>query len=291
MTKKTIKQVIAAGMVLLSITMPCISVSANYIDNAPVIYVEDDSQLPPAMRKNMENWDEVEQRLKQKEINFQKFLNQEYHNRLISRYNQGLMPYAMVYPSVHDIIQHPQETDYYCGYSALQSILEYYNIDMTQEEIAEEAYDVDSALAWFAGSQSQATNTRYYPAATYLNSKVDHTYSPYNSYFGTFTEDELSEKLKSDIAIDEVPVLICGISKKGEDAPSHLPGYTTDYDISHWIVAYGITWNIDQQKVTEVRYADPAKSEKVSWSASIKAYDKVDLGKMYSFSSGHGIIW
>ena len=71
MTKKTIKQVIAAGMVLLSITMPCISVSANYIDNAPVIYVEDDSQLPPAMRKNMENWDEVEQRLKQKEINFQ----------------------------------------------------------------------------------------------------------------------------------------------------------------------------------------------------------------------------
>lgn len=124
----------------------------------------------------------------------------------------------------------------------------------------------------------------------FLNSCVDHNFAPYSTYFGDYTKEELSDILIYNISTLREPVLICGISKASDQHASHLKGYPTYMDISHWIIVYGVKWDNEQQMVTEVSFRDPAKSEHVSWSGSISASATVSLDTIYAFSGGHGII-
>ena len=203
--------------------------------------------------------------------------------------NKNIVTRSIIRPSVN-IYQNPQEEDYYCGYACLQSILEYHNIDKTQDGIAADAYDTSDALAWFTGSQSQATQWRRYPAAVYLSSELNIDYRPYNSYFGTFNASVLADKVEYDVDEMEEGVLICGVSKGNDSNGSKLPGYPS-YNVSHWIVADGYYWDNTAKEVVEISFVDPAKSSAISWSSSISKYSHTELDRMYNFASARGIIW
>ncbi len=254
-----------------------------FYDGAPVVYVTDDSELPEAFRKNSEKMKDVPYTTPERQQAFNDFIS----NRFLR--NKGISTYAVIRPSV-DILQNPQDTNFYCGYASLQSVLEYHNIYKTQEEIADEAYYSDDALAWFAGSESQATNWRKYPAAVYLSDMLDLDYRPYSSYFGTFNASVLADKIEYDIDEKGEGILVCGISQGCDDCGSKLPGYP-DCDIRHWIVVDGYYWDNTTQEMTEVTFVDPAKSDAISWSDGIKAYSHTELDRMFEFASGHGIIW
>ena len=260
--------------------------NADAIDGAPVIYVLYDSDLPQAMLDNIRACEGKEYLAIAKEEAYNTFVDENAFDM------QSAVSFStIVRPWIHWIYQHPQERSYYCGYAAFQSILEYHGINMTQEEIADEAYDKNSALAWFTGINDYADNWQYYPAAVYLSSKLDHQYRPYNSYFGTYTANELSAKLKYDIVEANEPIMIAGVSKGNDSNGSRLPGYPTNANISHWIVGDGFKWDIDTQTMPEVHYVDPAKSDAITWSGSIEESTYKDLTRMYNFSTGHGIIW
>lgn len=213
-----------------------------------------------------------------------------YINNMMNYNNAIISPYAIIYPSIN-IYQNPQDTDYYCGYACLQSILEYHNIYKTQTEIANEAYSSSTALAWFNGIQSQATNINYYPAAIYLRSQIDHNYQPYNSYFGTFNSTVLSKKVKYNIDVVEEGVLICGISYGNDYNGSRLPNYPTNQNVSHWILSDGYAWDNVAQSMTAISFVDPAKSSAISWSGPVSAYSSTNVTRMYNFASSRGIIY
>ena len=258
------------------------SSETSEFDYAPIIFIEDDSELPESMRRNIEICNNKEYIEEENEIDFP--ISANFSN------DNGISPYAIIYPTVFGFNQFPQEENYYCGYASMQSVLDYHNISKSQYVIAGEAYEEEEALPWFIGSNAQATNEAYYPAAVYLNSLLTYQYKPYNSYFGTYTESELSEKLLDTISGSEEGVLICGTSKANEEYGSKLPNYP-NMDITHWIVAYKIAWDIDKQSVTDVYFVDPAKSEAVPWSGSISAYSSTELGRMFKFSQARGIMY
>lgn len=275
---------------LTTISLPVyandLSSTDTYPDGAPVIYVQDDSELPQAMLDNIQackNKPNLSAEKAEKERSFNEYIN----NKSL---NAGISPFAIIYPSIN-IYQNPQDTDYYCGYASLQSILEYHGIDKTQAVIASESYSSSSALAWFNGSEAQATNEDYYPAAVYLNSLLSHYYQPLNSYFGTFNSTVLAEKVQYDIDEAEEGVLICGISVGNDSNGSRLPNYPTSQNISHWIVSDGYSWDNVAQSITAIHFVGPAKSDAVFWSDSISAYSSTDITRMYKFATGKGIIW
>lgn len=260
-------------------------------NGAPIVYVEDDSELPQAMRDNIANCTKGPDAFIEKERSFNEWLNRT------SERSGEISPYWITRPALTTVLQYPQDTDYYCGYAALQSILASYNITLTQAEIAEEAYRVNSSLAWFSGNNAQATEFTKYPAAVYLNSfsEITHPYEPYNHYFAeeqelTFTSAQFADMIKYDIDVAEVGVLVCGISKENDSNGSKLPNYP-NFDVGHWIVVNGYCWDTDTQSVTGICYADPAKSEAVSWSDAISEYEETDVERMFKFARGNGIIW
>lgn len=252
-------------------------------DNAPIVYVTSDNELPEAFRRRSENMKNVPYITPEKARAYNEFVN----NKSL---DDGIATQAVVYPSVR-ILQNPQDENYFCGYACLQSILEYHDIDKTQYEIATDAYRQDTALPWFAGTEEQATQWRRYPAAAYLSDELNLDYRPYSSYFGTFTSNELAEKIKYDVSERDEGVLICGVSKGDDSDGSRLPGYPTNQNIGHWIVADGYHWDIPTQKVLEITFVDPAKSGKITWSSSIGKYSHTELDRMYNFAASRGIIW
>lgn len=288
MLKNTLKRAVAIAMALLIVVplsinasdVPEIVIPEVDIDGAPVVIIDDISELPESMKRNIEICRNKEQ-------------NREEDNRtsegLLSPLNITPMDLSAT-PMIIGLYQCPQDYDNYCGYASIQSVLNYHEINKTQTEIAEDAYYDDQALAWFIGTQANAADWEFYPAAVYLSSVLSHDFRPYNSYFGQFNEEVLSDMMFDNIVNVQEPILVCGISSSDMDDASHLPGYPAT-NIGHWIVAYKMTWDIDNQIATEVTYRDPAKSEAVSWSANIEATETVSLEKMFAFSSGHGIIY
>lgn len=281
---------ICLATILLAQFVANVGAEIEYKDGAPVVYVDSYDELPESLRKLIEENDayspENQTKRRKQEAEFNAFIN-----RLKSGRGESVAERAIVTPTLTGLKQFPQETDFYCGYACLQSALNYHGISKTQQKIASEAYKTTDALAWFTGSEALATNVNYYPAAQYLNSCVDHTFTPYSTYFGDYTKEELSNILLYNISTIREPVLICGISKASDCHASHLKGYPTSTDISHWIIVYGVKWDNEQQMVTEVSFRDPAKSEAVSWSDSISASATVSLDTLYAFSLGHGIIY
>lgn len=85
--------------------------------------------------------------------------------------------------------------------------------------------------------------------------------------------------------------MICGISKANNSDGSRLPGYPTNINVGHWIIADGYIWETNTQSVTGIQYIDPAKSDVISWSDNISAYASTDLTNMFKFARSRGIIW
>lgn len=183
------------------------------------------------------------------------------------------------------VTQFPQTTSTYCGYAAIQSILDYNGISKTQPQIASDSVFLgNSACPWYI---SNGNSISQFPAAVYLKNQTGYAYAPwpYGSA-GANPPTELQIKVRVTTAIDaDRPILALGTSKGDSSDPSHIDGYP-NRDIHHWLVVKGYNENGDS-----VYIADPAKSSAVSWSSSIYAKYSITTEKLTAFVAPKGIIW
>lgn len=183
------------------------------------------------------------------------------------------------------IYQFPQETNYWCGYAAMQSLLDYENINMTQGEIADIVYSRDISCPWYL---SHGNSKEQFPVAVELTRLTGYNYIPYPyGAAGTTTLTEESVKSRVIGTIDRYRGLMgCGTSRGSRSGhASILPGYP-NRDITHWLAIDG--YNDDGEYIYII---DPAKSNKVSWSDAIDAYYKIPVEKFTAFLQTRGLIW
>lgn len=183
------------------------------------------------------------------------------------------------------IYQEPQERNYWCGYAAMKSLLDFEGINKTQLQIAQETYDEDSALAWYTIDGSDHSQ---FPAAVKLKELTGFNYVPYpyGAAGGTNIQaSNIDYKIKSTINQGH-GVLICGRSYG--NIPGHasiLPGYPAS-EIGHWIASDGY-----KDDAASIWIVDPARSDVISWSNNISAYYEVTATKLAAFAKARGIIW
>lgn len=185
-----------------------------------------------------------------------------------------------------DIYQVPQERDYWCGYAALKSLLDYEDIKMTQYEIAEELYDPDLPCPWYT---IYGTQTSQYYIPKYLNKKLDDiTYVPYSPQLVGTNDLEASEvQLRIVSTINSGHgVIVGGESYRAYDqVGSWFPGYPTTVT-RHFVAVDGY-----MSGGSEIWIVDPAKSDVIPWSDSISEYYSVPIEKLASYASAMGIVW
>lgn len=186
---------------------------------------------------------------------------------------------------VISVPQKDQETNYWCGYAAMQSVLSHKSISMTQQAIADYTYDSSDSLAWYTINGSSRSQ---FPAAIALDDLTGYYYCPYP--YGaaggtTVTTSALASKVCASIDLN-YGVLACGTSKKSSSHASHFPGYPTYKNVTHWVAVRGYYDYGDDYAIV-----DPAKSSAVSWSSSINAYYSVSDSKLAAYSTYRGIIW
>ena len=183
------------------------------------------------------------------------------------------------------ILQNPQQKGNYCGYAAIQSLLEYKGINKTQDTIAKDVYNTSTGCPWYL---SNGNSWDQFPAPKYLTDKTGFYYVPYPYGVVGATNVTASDiKPKIIVTIDSnYGVLTCGNSKghKTND-PSILPGYPA-YDIGHWLAIDGYYSNGDY-----IWIVDPAKSSVISWSGSIEKYYSISATKLAAFTTSKGIVW
>lgn len=183
------------------------------------------------------------------------------------------------------ISQVPQETNYWCGYAAMKSCLDYEGISKTQTQIADETYKTSSSLAWYT---IDGEATEQFPAAVAMHNYTGWGYRPFP--FGTagatpITAYDVEWRVKNTINNNH-GVLVCGQSRGSSSGhPSILPGYPAD-NIGHWIGVKGYSSN-----ASTIWVVDPAKSDAVGWSGSIDAQYSITSAKLAAFAQARGIIW
>ncbi|GHU52354.1 hypothetical protein FACS1894132_01810 [Clostridia bacterium] len=185
--------------------------------------------------------------------------------------------------------QRPQQTNFWCGYAAMESLLDYDYQDVTQTQIANWTYSPSLACPWYL---SNGNSTSQFPVAVVLTEKIGFTYLPY-PYGGVGATTLVSSNIKDKITatIDQNHgVLALGTSRKnksnGTEDASHFYGYPINTDISHWVAIDGYA-----SSGNTIWIVDPAKSPAVTWSDNISAYQSVSIEKLTAFAQTHGIIW
>lgn len=82
-------------------------------------------------------------------------------------------------------------------------------------------------------------------------------------------------------------VALCGTSKASNSHASHMPGYTTAYDVDHWVACYGYTSNGNNVKI-----ADPvAGCSAIGWSSGVSATYSITAEKCQAFIAPRGMLW
>lgn len=183
------------------------------------------------------------------------------------------------------IIQKPQETNYWCGYAAMKSLLDYKGVVKTQTQIAQQVYSTSSACPWYLTNGSSYSD---FPVSTNLTSLLGRTYTPY-PYGQVGTVSIINESVKSRVitSIDEdYGVMGCGRSKASSSDLSHLPNYPTNTNVDHWVAVDGYS-----NSGYSIHIVDPAKSSAVNFGSNIAAYYAVSLDKFCAFITHRGLIW
>jgi peptidase C39-like protein len=184
-----------------------------------------------------------------------------------------------------DIFQVPQETDFWCGYAAIKSLLDYKDIDKTQSTIADEVYGQDSSCPWYL---SNGDSRDQFPVPIYLTDEINFVYAPYPYGAAGSTDVEASDidwRIISTIDSDH-GLVVCGTSYGNKlNDPSILPGYPAR-EIGHWLAIDGYKSDGD-----EIWIIDPAKSDEVYFSDDIDAYYSVTTAKLAAFVESKGIVW
>lgn len=182
-----------------------------------------------------------------------------------------------------NIYQVPQEKNFWCGYAAIKSLLDYEKVYKSQETIASEVYSKSKACPWYLSNGDDASQ---FPVPNYLNQYVENfRYIAYpHGAAGTNPMSADTLKRKVIFTIDNKHgVLACGRSTGDND--SKLPGYPNDY-IGHWLAIDGYR---DYGNVIYI--VDPAKSKVIPWSKNISAYYPVPVEKLAKFCETRGIVY
>ncbi len=184
-----------------------------------------------------------------------------------------------------NINQVAQETNYWCGYAAIKSLLDYEGVSMTQTQIANEVYDADEACPWYLANGDSLSQ---FPVPNFLKRKTNFTYIPF-PYGGAGTTEITANDITTRVVntIDDGHgVLACGTSYGASSGhASILPGYPAS-NITHWLAVYGYS-----SYGSVICIADPAKSSAISWSGNINRYYTVSATKLASFAHTRGLIW
>ncbi len=184
-----------------------------------------------------------------------------------------------------NISQVPQQRDYWCGYAAIKSLLDYEGIVKTQTKIAQEVYNVDDACPWYTTNGLAFSN---FPAAVYLENTIGVYYVPYPyGAAGSVNVTAYDVNWRVVATIDAGHGLIsCGHSR-GDSAghSSILPGYPS-YFVGHWIGIDGYEYNGDK-----IWIVDPAKSPVIPFANDIQAYYPISSTKLASYCQPRGLIW
>ncbi|MDO5558426.1 MAG: hypothetical protein Q4F95_02385 [Oscillospiraceae bacterium] len=200
--------------------------------------------------------------------------------------------------------QHPQEKNYWCGYSAMQSVIQresyignlrsnaYYNLSQTgvANYMRDSMYVGDpyngTECPWYSGNQSVDTNQNNYKASKALSNMSNFHWVAYGcgtTGSGDLSYSEVKWRLVSTLNAGH-GCLISG--RSNPNGSSYLPGYPS-YFVCHWVATDGYTndgnyiWIIDPA----------AHGTGVSFRDSVSAYYKVTLEKITDFAWYHGIMW
>jgi hypothetical protein len=181
------------------------------------------------------------------------------------------------------IYQNPQETNFWCGYAAVQSLLDFEDVSKTQEDIADEIYSADESCPWYF---SNGNSRDQFPVPVYLSDYIDYFYAPYPwGPAGTTDLEVIDVKPKVVTTIDEGHgLVVCGASYK-IGTPSHLPNYP-DKTVRHWLAIDGY-----KSSGNTIWIVDPAKSDEVSWSDDIDAYYSISASKLAEYAQDRGLVW
>ncbi len=182
-----------------------------------------------------------------------------------------------------NMTQYPQETSYYCGYAAIQSILARAGISKTQTQIAQESYSTSSSLPWYISNYSSFSD---YPAKVYLKNQTGYNYVPYPMAAAGSTSIAASDtEYRVVFTVDQYRgLLVAGISYATGN--SHLPDYPSQ-SVNHWIAVGGY-----RSSGSTIEIVDPAaNSSAVWWSSYITSHYTVTSSNLSAYASARGIIW
>lgn len=210
-------------------------------------------------------------------------------NELISAMKRS----RLTYPSAHkvNVTWQQQINDYYCGPATASTILSVMNCGTpTQSQIASSQYlrTTTDGTPWYSGGADPTASATYYNMSYALNrwqynqtGNYEWSYNvyPYNT---TASNSEYIDNIKFTTYMDHL-VAINGLSSKGTNDLSHMPGYPTS-DVGHWLVCNGWTSN-DQYWIV-----DPA--------AGILGFENVEQKYTVSednllafINNGNGIVY
>lgn len=183
------------------------------------------------------------------------------------------------------ILQVAQERNYWCGYAAMKSLLDYEGVVMTQTEIANKTWTPNDACPWY---KANGDSRDQFPVPSVLKEVTGFDYAPYpygNAGGTDLTASMITPKVVSTIDLGH-GLLACGESYRTYDKEgSRLPGYPRT-SITHWVAIDGYKSYGD-----EVWIVDPAKSSVISWADNIDKYYSISADKLASFATMRGIVW
>ena len=214
---------------------------------------------------------------------------------------------------LNNMWSHPQEKSYWCGYSAMQSVVQHEvslgNVSgrksksdsLSQTEIAnfmKDNYginpyvnniDNDGSLPWYSGSKNVDTNQcNYYPGRA-LNKITDKDSYAWRAYgcsttgVGELDYKKVKEKVK--YAIDKGHgVLACG--RSNPNGTSYIPGYPTDEYVVHWLAIDG--YKNDGNRICII---DTGAGSPVSGLGNVSRYYTLSIENFTDFAWYHGIVW
>lgn len=217
-------------------------------------------------------------------------LSQELTDLINEKENSLLMRSRASYPvnvRLSAMPQFPQEKSYYCGCSAVKSILANKGVSKSQAFLAGSSYlktEYYGNTPWYI---TNGSSTSDYPVIVTLNNLQSFHYAPYPSgSLGTApSQTELKNKIMFTTS-QGYGVAACGKSKSVASDLSHLPNYPAK-DIGHWLSVDGYN-----NSGSEIWVIDPvANSPAISWSGNINPYYTRSLSRFTAFVSSRGIIW
>ncbi|MVB09420.1 Peptidase_C39 like family protein [Caprobacter fermentans] len=178
---------------------------------------------------------------------------------------------------ISDLYQISQEKNYYCGPATAEAILEVFDVDMTQSELASNdnlQTEKFQSTPWYADSVNQ------YVMKNVLNKYADTSwYEPESAP----SSSDLKSEIRTDV--DSGHGIAANFNfKKGEKRPK---GYISG-NLGHWVAIDGYLNNGDT-----IHWAEPIYgASSVKWSDNIKSpYLTASASDFSEYVQRRGIIW